>query len=61
MNSVNVSVETDVPWDTEDGRILPTVLTVSVQATVLHSFTPQTIVGPGATTQDGNINKYINY
>lgn len=61
MNSVNVNVETDVPWDTAPGRILPTVLTVSVQATVLHSFTPQTIVGPGATTQDGNINKYINY
>lgn len=61
MNSVNVNVETDVPWDTEDGRILPTVLTVSVQATVLHSFTPQTVVSPGATTQDGNINKYINY
>jgi len=61
MNSVNVNVETDVPWDTEDGTILPTVLTVSVQATVLHSFTPQTVVSPGATTQDGNINKYINY
>lgn len=61
MNSVNVSIETDVPWDITPSRILPSVLTVSVQATVLHTFTPQTIVSPGATTQDGNINKYINY
>ncbi len=61
MNSVNTSVETDVPWDTTPGKILPTVLTVSVQATVLHNFTPQTVVSPGAITQDSNTNKYISY
>lgn len=61
MNNVALNIETDVPWDTAPGRILPTVLTVNVQATVLHTFTPQTVVAPGGTTQDGNTSRYISY
>ena len=61
MNTVTTTVETDVPWDVTPGQILPTVLTLSIQATVLHNFTPQTVVSPGAIAQDGNTNKYISY
>lgn len=61
MNTVSTNVEVDVPWDITPGQTLPTVLTMTIQATVLHNFTPQTVVRPGAITQDGNTNKYISY